>query len=89
MNDHNGVRIVLRNSANQRISIMPRRQILAIALVAVDSNIVFAAVAVNEYNCGVLELGCGAGRGRSKVVEVPRDGGVVFDSLRLDRFERL
>lgn len=89
MHNNNRLRVRTSNSLDQIISIMPRGQILPVALVSVDGDIILARIGVDEDDGDFGGCGGAGGLRDVPVVEVPRHGGVVFAGAGLDGFEGL
>lgn len=89
VHDNNCVLVDRRHRIHQVVAIMPRGQVLAVALVAVDGDVVLARVRVDEHDRGVRELRLDRRVERVEVIEDPVDGRAVLPGAQLDRFVRL
>lgn len=85
---HNNDRVLVDRGhrIHQVVAIMPRSQVLAVALVAVDRDVVLARVGVDEHDRGVRELRLDRRVECVEVVEDPVDGRAVLPGAQLDRF---
>ena len=87
MVDYNDIGRDIGDSKHKIVPGVPGSQVIPVSNVAIDVDIFFAAVAVEEYH-GYF----GSGRGTDsqvviKVIERPLDEGLVDDRATLDRFQ--
>lgn len=86
VHDNDRVPIDRRHRIHQVVAIMPGGQVLAVALVAVDRDVVLARVRVDEHDRCVRELRLDRRVECVEVVEDPVDGRAVLPGAQLDCF---
>lgn len=86
VHDNDRVLVDRGHRIHQVVAIMPRSQVLAVALVAVDRDVVLARVRVHEYDRCVCELRLDRRVECVEVVEDPVDGRAILPGAQLDRF---
>lgn len=86
VHDNNRILVDRRHRIHQVVATMPGGQVLAVALVAVDRDVVLARVRVDEHDRRVGELRLDRRVERVEVVEDPVHGRAVLPGTQLDRF---
>lgn len=86
VHDNNRILVDRRHRIHQVVATMPGGQVLAVALVPVDRDVVLARVRVDEHDGRVRELRLDRRVERVEVVEDPVHGRAVLPGAQLDRF---
>ncbi|KAI3483603.1 hypothetical protein L1887_53519 [Cichorium endivia] len=84
---HNDDRVVVdrRDVADELLALVPEREVVAIALVAVHGDVALTALSADEDERDVGHVGNHDALCQVEVVEVPRDAGAVLARARLQR----
>jgi len=84
MNDDDGVLVLCGDRLHESISVVPSSQVLPVTLVAVNSNVCFSRVCVNEDKSSILANRDISSSFQVVVIEEPRDASVISPGTLLN-----
>jgi len=91
VHDDNGVVALGSNSVDESVTLVPKGEVVAVALIAIEDNVSFTSISVGEHDAGTADLESTVSKGSllgvGVVVDDALESATVAENLGLDGLE--